>query len=267
MTAITRLLDIMARLRDPVSGCPWDRKQTYATIIPFTVEEVFEVVDAVERGDLQDLREELGDLLFQIVFLARIAEEEGEFDFESVAQAISDKLIRRHPHVFGEAQFESEEALALAWDAHKAREREGKQKKDEVVPLSRLDGIAAALPALLRAQKLQSRAAKVGFDWPNLQGVLDKITEERGELAAEVAAGGDPQRLEEELGDLLFSCVNAARHVHVDPETALRRANQRFEARFRHMEAHGRQQGKPLAELSAAELEMLWAEAKKALQG
>lgn len=265
MTAITRLLDIMARLRDPEHGCPWDRKQTYATIIPFTIEEVYEVVDAVERGDLQDLREELGDLLFQVVFLARIAEEEGQFDFEAVAQAISDKLIRRHPHVFGGAQFESEEALAHAWDAHKAREREDKQK-EAAAPPSRLDGVAAALPALLRAQKLQSRAAKVGFDWPNLQGVLGKVTEEMEELAAEAAAGGEARRLEEELGDLLFSCVNAARHVRVDPEMALRRANQRFEARFRHMEAQARQQGKQLGEFSAEELETLWVEAKRALQ-
>lgn len=264
MAAITRLLDIMSRLRDPESGCPWDRKQTYATIIPFTVEEVYEVVDAVERGDLPDLREELGDLLFQVVFLARIAEEEGHFDFEAVAQSICDKLIRRHPHVFGEATFHSEDELARAWDAHKAQERESKRQETQA-PSSRLDGVAAAMPALLRAQKLQSRAAKVGFDWPDVQGVLDKIEEEMGELAAEVHAGSDTRRLEDELGDLLFSCVNAARHVHVDPEIALRRANQRFEARFRHMETAARQRGLAFAKLSSAELETLWAEAKRAL--
>lgn len=264
MTAIARLLDIMVRLRDPDGGCPWDRKQTYATIIPFTVEEVYEVVDAVERGDMQDLREELGDLLFQVVFLARIAEEEGHFDFDAVAQAISDKLTRRHPHVFGNAEFHSEEELSRAWEAHKAQERKDKQP-NMTTSASHLDGIAATLPALLRAQKLQSRAAKVGFDWPSIHGVLDKIREEVGEFTAEVEAGSSRERLEDELGDLLFSCVNAARHVRVDPETALRRANRRFEARFRHMEAHAQQRGVKLAELSAEEFELLWVEAKRAL--
>lgn len=264
MTAIAQLLDIMARLRDPERGCPWDRKQTYATIIPFTVEEVYEVVDAVERNDLQDLREELGDLLFQVVFLSRIAEEEGHFNFDAVAESISEKLVRRHPHVFGEATFQNEDELARAWDAHKARERASKRQQVPVLP-SRLDGIAAALPALLRAQKLQSRVAKIGFDWPNVQGVFDKIAEELGELAVEVQAGSDAQRVEEELGDLLFSCVNAARHVHVDPETALRRANQRFEARFRHMEAAANQRGLVISELGSEELNALWVEAKRAL--
>lgn len=264
MSAITRLLEIMARLRDPETGCPWDRRQTYSTIIPFTIEEVYEVVDAVERGDLCDLREELGDLLFQVVFLSRIAEEEGHFDFESVAQAISEKLVRRHPHVFGEARFDSDDELARAWDTHKARERASKQPA--AASSSHLDGVAAALPALLRAQKLQSRAAKAGFDWPSLDGVLDKVREELGELATEVQAGGGAQRIEEELGDLLFTCVNVARHVRVDPEAALRRANRRFEDRFRLMEDQARQGGVDLDQLTADQLESLWLEAKRVSQ-
>jgi MazG family protein len=263
MSPLDRLLDIMAQLRDPHRGCPWDRKQTYATIIPYTVEEVYEVVDAVDRGDMADLREELGDLLFQVVFLARIAEEEGCFDFMAVAQAIGEKLVRRHPHVFADESFESEEALSRAWDGHKALERASKRGgKEPAEAASRLDGIAAALPPLVRAGKLQNRAARAGFDWSAIDEVIAKVREEVAEFAAEAAAGSGHQRLEDELGDILFSCVNVARHAKVDPESALRRANRRFEARFRNMETEAARLGLRLEELAPEKLEELWLSAK-----
>lgn len=261
---IDELLAIMARLRDPDSGCPWDRKQTYETIIPFTIEEVYEVLDAIERHDLPDLREELGDLLFQVIFMARIAEESGAFNFADVAQTLRDKLVRRHPHVFGSARYDSDDALAAAWDGHKARERDAKRGDAPAAPPSPMDGIAQALPALLRAHKLQSRAAKVGFDWPDIAGVVAKLHEEVDELERELRPAPDLVRIEAELGDVLFSCVNVARHLRLDPEAVLRSANRRFERRFRAMEQSNAPTGRALTALSAAQWDSLWCAAKSA---
>ncbi len=256
MEAMGRLLAIMARLRDPVEGCPWDREQTFATIAPYTIEEAYEVADAIARGDLAGLRDELGDLLFQVAFHARMAEEGGHFTFEDVAVAICDKMERRHPHVFGEARVGSAQEQTLAWEAHKAAER---LARDESGRPSHLDGVSLALPALLRALKLQKRAARVGFDWPNVDGVLAKLAEEAGELRAARSSGEPPARIEAELGDLLFTCVNLARHLGLDPETALRHANGRFEARFRRLEAL--LDGRPEA-ASAEQLDGAWERAK-----
>jgi MazG family protein len=259
MSEIDRLLAIMARLRDPLGGCPWDREQSFATVAPYTVEEAYEVAEAAHAGDMQALREELGDLLFQVVFHARMAEEAGQFDFQDVARSIADKMTRRHPHVFGEARVETAAAQSLAWEAHKAAERAGRASAGAA---SQVDGVSLALPALVRADKLQRRAARVGFDWPHVDGVLAKLEEEIGELRAELASQGPPERVEAELGDLLFSCVNLARHLRVDPETALRHANARFEARFRRLEARLAAAGRPVAQASAAELDAAWEQAK-----
>jgi len=259
---VTRLLEIMARLRDPEHGCPWDRAQTWRSLIPFTVEEAYEVADAIERGSGEALREELGDLLFQIVFYAQIASETGSFDFNAVADGIAEKLERRHPHVFGDAHIESAEQQTLAWEEHKARER---ARRGDGPDVGALDGVAQALPALTRAAKLQQRAARVGFDWPSVDGVLAKVDEELAEVCAELDAEAPvSERLEHELGDLLLAVTNLARHLKVDPEAALRRANRRFETRFRHMEQALAAHGGDLSRLSPAELDALWREAKAA---
>ena len=259
---VTRLLEIMARLRDPEHGCPWDRAQTWRSLIPFTLEEAYEVADAIERGSGEALREELGDLLFQIVFYAQIAAETGSFDFESVAAGIAEKLERRHPHVFGEARIGSAKEQSLAWEEHKARER---ALHADGPHAGALDGVAQALPALTRAVKLQQRAARVGFDWPSLDGVLAKVDEELAELRAELdAEPPEPGRLEHELGDLLLAVTNLSRHLAIDPEAALRRANRRFETRFHHMEQALAVRGGDLAGLSAEELDALWRAAKAA---
>lgn len=231
MTSIEQLLEIMRRLRDPEAGCPWDRQQTYRSLVPFTLEEAYEVADAIERDDLEHLPDELGDLLFQVVFYASIGEEEGRFDFNDVTRCISNKLIRRHPHVFAEAKFESVEAQTHAWEELKRQEREQNQKQDRV-----LDGISQALPSLTRALKLQRRAARVGFDWPDVDGVFNKVFEELDELRTECDGDRNPASLAEEAGDLLFAVVNLARHLAIDPETALRHANAKFERRFRQVE-------------------------------
>jgi len=262
---IATLLEVMRRLRDPDTGCPWDREQTFATIAPYTIEEAYEVLDAIERGDMADLREELGDLLLQVVFHARMAEEEGHFAFPDVVRAIVEKLIFRHPHVFGSAEERGQVAPDF-WEAAKERERaakSGSEAQEDATPPSLMDDVALALPALMRAQKLQKRAARAGFDWPDATGVAGKIAEEARELA-EAAAGMQQQAVEEELGDLLFSVVNLARHLKVDPEVALRRANDKFARRFRHMEQQARQQGHDLADLSPAQQDALWQQAKQA---
>lgn len=256
MSQIERLLHIMRKLRDPQGGCPWDQAQTYATIVPHTLEEAYEVADAIARKDYDELRDELGDLLFQVVFYARLAEEESRFDFDDVIKGIADKLERRHPHVFGDLQFESAEAQTAHWEALKQQERDQKAAHART---SLLDGIAHTLPALSLAAKLQKRAAQVGFDWPEVQGVFDKLHEEIAEVQADWS---EPGRREEEIGDLLFTCVNLARHAQVDPEAALRRANHKFETRFRSMEAQAMEQGNSLAACCADELEALWAAAK-----
>src|SRR5205823_5075935 len=252
---IDRLLAIMARLRDKERGCPWDLQQDFATIAPYTIEEAYEVADAIERADMSSLKDELGDLLLQVVFHARMAEEEGHFAFDDVAAAIADKMLRRHPHVFGDVETASVAAQNEAWEAHKAAEREAKGGAESV-----LDGVALALPALLRAGKISRRAARIGFDWPDSRAVIPKIAEEIAELEAELDANAGPARLEEEMGDLLFAVANLARKLEIEPETALRRATAKFERRFRAVEALARQRGIS-ADLDA--LEGLWQEVKR----
>lgn len=257
MRGIDRLLVIMQRLRDPQTGCPWDRAQSYKTIVPHTLEEAYEVADAIEREDYVELRDELGDLLFQVVFYARLAEEEGRFDFEQVATAIADKLERRHPHVFADKVFADADEQTRHWEELKKQERADKAVQTEH---SILDGIARTLPAMSLANKLQKRAAQVGFDWPDWHGVVDKVQEEIVELQA---AWGDSTHREEEIGDLLFTCVNLARHAGCDPEAALRHANQKFEQRFRALEAACHTQHRAVDQLSMEELDALWCSVKK----
>ncbi len=257
---LERLIDIMARLRDPENGCPWDLGQSFETIAPYTIEEAYEVADAIERGDMPGLREELGDLLLQVVFHSRMAEEENLFTFGDVASAIADKMIRRHPHIFGDTGGED---LHASWETHKAAERDRKAAEAGRTA-GILDDVPRALPALTRAEKLQNRAAREGFDWPTVAPVLAKVDEELAELRAEIDAGAQDQRLCDELGDLLFSCVNLARHIGIDPETALRGTNARFEWRFRWIEAALAAQGQHPADVGLDELERLWDAAKQA---
>jgi nucleoside triphosphate diphosphatase len=252
---IDRLLAIMARLRDPERGCPWDREQNFATVAPYTIEEAYEVADAIERGDLAALKDELGDLLLQVVFHARMAEETGDFTFDDVANAISDKMIRRHPHVFGDAEITSVAAQNEAWEAHKAAERATSGAGASV-----LDGVALAFPALLRAAKISRRAARIGFDWPDVRGVIAKINEEIAEIEGEIAAGGERVRIEDEVGDLLFAAANLARKLDIEPETALRRATAKFERRFRQVEVRAAEAGIG-RDLDA--LETLWQQVKR----
>jgi nucleoside triphosphate diphosphatase len=263
---IERLIAIMAALRTPLTGCPWDLEQTFRTIAPYTIEEAYEVADAIERGDLADLREELGDLLLQVAFHARMAEEAGAFAFGDVIEAITAKLIRRHPHVFGDARDLSPEQVKGLWDSIKAAEKAARVPAgvDETVSQAGLlDGVAQALPALVRAEKLTRKAATVGFDWPDTTQVVAKIHEELDEIA-EAAADGDPERIEDEVGDLLFAVANLARHLRVDPEAALRRANAKFVRRFKAIERGLAAQGRSPAEASLDEMEHLWTEAKAA---
>jgi MazG family protein len=260
---LDRLLTVMARLRDPAGGCPWDLEQNFATIAPYTIEEAYEVAEAIDRRDMEALKDELGDLLLQVVFHARMAEEDGLFDFDSVAQAISDKMIRRHPHVFGDQSVESAAAQTTAWEDQKAAERLAMAEAEGRIP-SVLDGVSIALPGLTRAVKLARRAARVGFDWPDVAGVLAKIEEEAAELRLEIEDGGAADRLEDEIGDLLFSVANLARHVSVEPEAAIRRANRKFEARFHHVEALLKAQGRHPQDADLEELDRLWDEAKRA---
>ena len=260
MTGIERLLEIMATLRDPQRGCPWDREQTFATIVPHTIEEAYEVADAIARGDMDELRDELGDLLFQVVFYARMAEEAGHFDFAAVVEAIVAKLTRRHPHVFGDARVGSAAQQSVEWERHKAAEREA--KAGDGTP-SVLDGVSMALPALSRAVKLQRRAACVGFDWRELAEVLDKVAEELEEVRVEVATDGGHERLRHEIGDLLLASSNLARFAGIDPESALREANGRFERRFRRIEDWLAEQDRDPERSNLAEMEQLWQRAKE----
>jgi nucleoside triphosphate diphosphatase len=253
-TEIDALLGIMARLRDPERGCPWDRQQDFPTIAPYTIEEAYEVADAIERGDMAALKDELGDLLFQVVFHARMAEEAGLFAFADVAAAISEKMIRRHPHVFGDAEIASAEAQNEAWEAHKAAERAAGGGNQSV-----LDGIALAFPALLRAAKVSRRASRIGFDWPNARGVIAKINEEITEIEAEFDIGAGHERLEDEVGDLLFAAANLARKLEIEPEAALRRATAKFERRFRRVEVLAAERG---TGRDLAALEALWQQVK-----
>ncbi len=226
----------MARLRTPDGGCPWDLKQNFATIAPYTIEEAYEVAEAIRQDDMAALQDELGDLLLQVVFHARMAEEAGLFNFEAVAKAISDKMVRRHPHVFGDGNATSPAGVNLSWEAIKADERAAKATENGDAQ-SVLDGVALGLPALSRAEKLQKRAARVGFDWPDVLPVFDKIAEEISEIKQEMSNDGHPGRIEDEVGDLLFAVTNLARHLKIDPEAALRHASAKFERRFHKVEA------------------------------
>jgi MazG family protein len=261
-TPVQRLLQVMARLRDPERGCPWDLEQDFASIAPYTIEEAYEVADAIARGDLAQLKDELGDLLLQVVYHARMAEEAGLFDFDQVGSAIADKMIRRHPHVFGSSEVESARAQSDAWEAAKATERARKAGAEDHARV--LDDVPLALPALTRAAKLQRRAARVGFDWPEPVQVVDKIEEEIAELRAELEQGASIDRLSDEIGDLLFALVNLARHLEVDAESSLRRANAKFERRFRRIEDALHASGRRPADASLDEMEALWQQAKAA---
>lgn len=263
-TPIARLLDVMARLRNPDGGCPWDLEQTFATIAPYTIEEAYEVADAIESGDPQHLRDELGDLLFQVVFHARMAEERGWFNFDAVATAIHDKLVRRHPHVFAGVEFATDQLRSANWEDQKAQERaaSANRRGDSA---SILDDVPRALPALSRAAKLGKRASRVGFDWPDVAGIRDKLNEELAELDAEVAASRT-DAVAEELGDALFTLVNLGRKLDLDAEETLRAANVKFEKRFRHMESLCKARGLTLETLSPAQWDALWMESKQALK-
>ena len=258
MGDIQKLLEIMDRLRDPDAGCPWDLEQDFSTIAPYTIEEAYEVADAIARNDMPALRDELGDLLFQVVFYARMAKETGAFEFGDIVAGICDKMLRRHPHVFGSAEERAAGLREGSWERIKAEERD--QHDDE----SAVAGVARSLPALKRAQKLGKRAATVGFDWPDRGGVRDKIGEELDELE-EATAAGEPGRVEEELGDLLFAVVNLARHLGVDAEKALMGANLKFEQRFRAMEQAISESGGSMQDQGLEALEREWRAAKRRL--
>ena len=257
MSNINNLLEVMARLRDPDNGCPWDVQQDFSTIAPYTIEEAYEVADAIDRGDLEDLRDELGDLLLQVVFHSRMADEQGAFDFDDVAGAIADKMLRRHPHVFGDADVTDADAQTHAWEEHKRREREAGGADAAV-----LDGISLGLPALMRGAKLGKRAARVGFDWPDVGGVRDKVAEELAELD-EAMGAGDDAAIAEELGDLLFAVAQLARHLTVNPEEALRAANNKFTRRFAALERDLAEEGARWEEQSIDELEARWQAVKR----
>jgi ATP diphosphatase len=256
--AVQQLLDIMRALRDKDSGCPWDLQQDFRSLAPYAIEEAYEVADAIERGDFDDLRDELGDLLLQVVFHAQLAHERGLFTFDDVVMAINGKMLRRHPHVFGNESIADAEAQTVAWEDHKKREREAKAGADA----SALSGISGGLPEWQRATKLQKRAATVGFDWPDVEGVFAKLHEEIEEVRAEFAKGRGHDALADEIGDILFVCVNLARHAKVDFGSALRRANAKFERRFRAMEGLAQAAGCSLAQFGLTEQERLWQQAK-----
>ncbi len=259
-SAIAGLLQIMQRLRDPAAGCPWDVQQDFASIAPYTIEEAYEVADAIDRGDMNDLKDELGDLLLQVVFHSRMAEEAGHFGFDDVVAAINDKMVRRHPHVFAGARVAGLEEQTLAWEKGKRAER---QAKGGDVDDSALAGIARGLPEWQRALKLQKKAARVGFDWPDVGPVFDKLHEEIDEVRAEFAEGVGHHALENELGDVLFVCANLSRHGKVDFGAAFRRANAKFERRFRRMEILAAGEGTPLPGLSLAEQDRYWNRVKR----
>ncbi|TCK19170.1 ATP diphosphatase [Thiogranum longum] len=257
---IAALLDIMARLRNPEGGCPWDLEQDFSSIAPYTLEEAYEVADAIERNVPGDIRDELGDLLFQVVFHAQMAKEKGWFEFADVVEAINDKMLRRHPHVFGDEQVADARAQTEAWEQHKAKER-GSAGEDG----SALANVTVALPALVRAQKIQRRAARTGFDWDEIDDVLAKLEEEVAELRAAIGGQESLRRQHEELGDILFSCVNLARFLDADAEQVLRHANNKFAQRFREVEALAATAGRQLSDCTLDELEDFWQQAKHIL--
>jgi len=251
------LLEIMAKLRDPNGGCPWDIEQNFSSIAPHTIEEAYEVDEAIRKGDMKSLQDELGDLLFQTVFHSQMASEAGLFDFQDVVQNISEKMIRRHPHVFGDMSIEDADAQIVSWERIKAEERTEKAR-NEGLPPSALDGVTSSLPALLHAVKLQKRAARVGFDWPQTEQVIDKIQEECAELLHEVNDGSSPEKIKEEFGDLLFVISNLSRHFNLDPEECLRGANAKFSRRFRAVEGKLAAVGKTPEQSNLEEMDALW---------
>jgi ATP diphosphatase len=253
--AIDELLQIMAQLRAPGTGCPWDLQQDFHSIAPYTLEEAYEVADAIEQGNPAALKEELGDLLFQVVYHAQMAQEAGWFDFNAVVEGICEKMVRRHPHVFGDDDIETAEAQTAAWEVHKQRER-GQQD-------SALDGVPLALPALTRADKLQKRASRIGFDWPSIHGVSDKVEEELDELREEIKNNAGADALMDEAGDLLFAAVNLVRHAGIDPEAALRQGNRKFSRRFRMVERLSEAAGKTVAATDLDTLDKYWDEVKE----
>ncbi|MCZ6448402.1 MAG: nucleoside triphosphate pyrophosphohydrolase [Alphaproteobacteria bacterium] len=262
-SAIERLIDVMARLRDPERGCPWDIEQNFETIAPYTIEEAYEVADAIASGDKAVLLGELGDLLFQVVYYAQMSREVGGFDFDAIARAAADKMIRRHPHVFGDQEVDDSDAQTRAWEAHKATERTQRSGAGDGAARA-LAGVARALPALVRAHKLAKRAARVGFDWPTTAAVITKIEEELGEVSREIAAGAPTARVKDEIGDLLFAVANLARKLDIDPEAALRDTNDKFTRRFAHVEDRLAQRGITPQQTELHEMDALWNEAKAA---
>ncbi len=257
---IETLLQIMQALRDPAHGCPWDKVQSFQSVAPYTIEEAYEVAAAIEHNDMDELRDELGDLLFQVVFHAQIAQENNDFDFSDVTAAVTDKMLRRHPHVFGSKAEREAGASADAWEKIKAAERATKKRKNRTHGL--LDDVPNALPALMRSEKLQKRAARVGFDWPEIEPVFAKINEEISEVRQAISTG-EKDMIEDEIGDLLFSCVNLARHLHIDPEVALRGANTKFTRRFHDIEEQLGRQGKRFSELDLQQIITLWDSVKR----
>jgi ATP diphosphatase len=261
-TAFAKLLAIMAKLRDPDGGCPWDLEQSFRTIVPHTIEEAYEVADAIEHGDMEGLKGELGDLLFQAVFYAQMARESGTFTMADILEALNAKMIKRHPHVFGDLEIADAAEQTHAWERQKAEERAAAAAASGRKP-SALDGVTTGLPALTRAGKLQNRAARVGFDWPEPAQVLDKITEEVAEIRAEIDGKATKEAIAEEIGDLLFAVVNLARHLEIDGETALRAANRKFERRFRRVEELLAAAGKEPASSTLDEMEAAWVQVKR----
>lgn len=258
---LDRLLQVMVRLRDPESGCPWDKEQSFETIVPYTIEEAYEVADAIEQGDMDDVKDELGDLLFQVVFYAQLGKEQDEFDFEAIAKAIADKMVERHPHVFADQSFQTQAELSANWEASKQAEKAAKGKDSDT---SILANIPRGMAPLMRANKLQKKCAKVGFDWTEISSVVEKVHEEIDEVMAEVnATYPDQQAIEEEIGDLLFAVVNLSRHAKVDPETALRKASHKFEHRFRAVEDTFVQRNTSLTDVSLEEMEAVWQQVKQ----
>ena len=263
MQSIQQLIEIMRALRDPKTGCPWDLQQDFQSLIPYTIEEAYEVADAIERNNLDEIKSELGDLLFQIIFYSQLATEQQAFDFSDVAQAISDKLTRRHPHVFADAKISNAEEQTKEWEKLKQQERKAKVD-DTSSNLSHLDDVSRTLPSLMRAEKLQKRAAREGFDWLNVKDVMAKVYEELDEVQQELdAEKQEHEKLEDEIGDLFFSCINLSRFVGVDAEQSLRKANLKFERRFRALECEASNNGLQVNEMSVDELELLWQEVKK----
>jgi len=258
-----RLIKIMSRLRDPLQGCPWDLEQNFQTIVPHTLEEAYEVADAIQNEDYGALKGELGDLLFQVIFYAQLAKERGYFDIQDVIKTLNIKMIERHPHVFSTEKIATAVEQSMAWEEHKSVERLRQAESEGRTETSALDGIARSLPALTRAEKLQKRAARVGFDWPNISGVIEKIDEELTELKAEILHDASIERLQDELGDLILSCVNLARHLKLDAEETLRHANTKFESRFRRLERVFQKRNAKLEEATLDEMERVWHDIKQ----